>query len=408
MAFKLASFKYKYLLVLLFLGTLAWAAPWLVYGPEVTVVHVRQADLVQSLVASGRVMSPHRMDIGVQVTAQVAAVPVAEGEQVKAGQVLMVLVSNESRAALNQALHAQAQAQIRWQQMSQLQTPVAEEVRRQAQLNVANAKHNVERNALLFDQGFVSIAGKEDAERGLQLAESQLQTAQHQLLSVQAGGTERAAAQATWLTAQAAAQSAQARLAYTRVTAPAAGVLIARNVEPGDVVQAGKALMVLSPHGAVQIVLQIDEKNLRYLRLNQKALASADAFPDQRFDAVMAFINPSVDPLRGSVEVKLNVIHPPEYLRQDMTVSVDMEIDRRQQALLIPMTAVHGLSSMHPWVHVVRNGRVVAQALVLGLSSAGVVQILSGLQQGEQVVSPANPNLAAQARVRTVVQDGML
>jgi HlyD family secretion protein len=400
MAIKFPPFQYKYLLVLLLIGLLAWATPRLVHGPEVPVVCVRQADLVRSLVASGRVVSPHRVDIGVQMTAQVAAVPVAEGEQVKAGQVLMVLVSNETRAALNQALHAQAQAQIRWQQMAQLQTPVAQEVQLQAQLNLANAKRNVERNSLLFGQGFISEAAKEDAERALQLSQSQQLTAQHQLNSVQDGGSERAAAYAAWMTAQAAAQSAQARLAYTQVTAPMAGTLIARSVEPGDVVQAGKALMVLSPHGAVQLVLQIDEKNLRHLRLKQKALASADAFEDQRFDAEVAFINPSVDPLRGSVEVKLNVSNPPDYLRQDMTVSVDMEVERRNKVLLIPMTAVHELPSLHPWVHVVREGRVVRQELVLGMSSAGVVQVVSGVRQGEQVVSPANPNLSVQARVR--------
>ncbi len=336
MALKFPPFEYKYLLVLLLMGLLAWATPRLVYGPEVPVVLVRQADLVRSLVASGRVVSPHRVEIGVQMTAQVAAVPVAEGDQVKAGQVLMVLVSNETRAALNQALHAQAQAQIRWQQMSQLQTPVAQEVQLQAELNLANAKRNVERNSLLFGQGFISEAAKEDAERALQLSQSQQQTAQHQLNSVQDGGSERAAAHAAWMTAQAAAQSAQARLAYTQVTAPMAGTLIAR----------------------------------------------------------------SVDPLRGSVEVKLNVSTPPDYLRQDMTVSVDMEVERRNNVLLIPMTAVHELPSLHPWVHLVRDGRVVRQSLVLGMSSAGVVQVVSGLRQGEQVVSPANPELSEQALVR--------
>jgi HlyD family secretion protein len=68
--------------------------------------------------------------------------------------------------------------------------------------------------------------------------------------------------------------------------------------------------MVLSPKADMQLVLQIDEKNLNLLRLNQAAWASADAYPDQKFDAELVYINPRVDPLRGSVEVKLAVPKP--------------------------------------------------------------------------------------------------
>jgi HlyD family secretion protein len=84
MAFKLSNFPYKYLVLLLLLGLVVWAMPWLIHGPQVTVVEVRRADLVQSLVASGRVESPHRVEVGVQMTAQVASVLVSEGDQVLA------------------------------------------------------------------------------------------------------------------------------------------------------------------------------------------------------------------------------------------------------------------------------------------------------------------------------------
>ncbi len=402
MTSKLPSLNVKNGLLLSLAGLFIWAAPWLIYGPEIAVVEVRQADLVQSLVASGRVVSPHRIDIGVQVTAQVAAVPVSEGAQVKAGQVLLVLVSKESRAALDQALHSQAQAQIRWEQMALLQTPLAEETRVQTQLSLDNAQRQLERNALLQQQGIISMAAQEDAERAYRLAQSQQLAAQYQLRNVQVGGAERAAVHAAWWSARAAVQNAQARLAYTQVSAPVAGILIARNVEPGDVVQAGKALMVLAPVGSVQLVLQIDEKNLRFLRLKQQALASVDAFEDKRFAAEVVFINPRIDPLRGSVEVKLDVHNPPAYLREDMTVSVDMDVDRRPKALVLPMKSVHDLTSPQPWVGVVREGRVRHQLLQLGLFSGGVVQVLKGLERGEQVVASSTTVFTDQARVRPV------
>lgn len=103
-------------------------------------------------------------------------------------------------------------------------------------------------------------------------------------------------------------------------------MLIAREVEAGDVVQPGRELMVLAPAGETQIDVRIDEKNLAQLAIGQRALASADAFPADRFTAVLFYINPGVDSLCGSVDMKLRVPDPPAYLRQDMTVSVDAEV----------------------------------------------------------------------------------
>ena len=138
---------------------------------------------------------------------------------------------------------------------------------------------------------------------------------------------------------------AEARLAYAVVRAPVAGTLIARSVEPGNVVQAGKALMVLSPDGETQLVVQIDEKNIRLLKRGQQALVSADANPEKSFTAEVAYINPGVDADRGSVEVKLRVPMAPAFLQQDMTVSVDIGVARRTQARLVPATAVRELES---------------------------------------------------------------
>ena len=70
-------------------------------------------------------------------------------------------------------------------------------------------------------------------------------------------------------------------------------MLIARNVERGGVVQPGKALMVLAPIGQIEIVVQIDEKNLGLHRARPAGAASADAYPDQRFAAELTYINPA-------------------------------------------------------------------------------------------------------------------
>lgn len=86
-------------------------------------------------------------------------------------------------------------------------------------------------------------------------------------MNVSANGSDVMIAKAALEQAQANLNMALARLDYTTIEAPADGTLIARNVERGDVVQPGKVLMVLSPTGQTQLVVQIDAKNLSYLHM---------------------------------------------------------------------------------------------------------------------------------------------
>lgn len=184
-------------------------------------------------------------------------------------------------------------------------------------------------------------------------------------------------AEAALAQSEAALVTSRARLGYTRIAAPAAGILIRYNVERGDVVQPGRAL-ALSPAGETQIVVQIDERNLGLLALGQKALVSADAYPDRRLAAELVYVNPSIDPQTASVQAKLRVIDPPAWIRQDMTVSIDLEVARRADALVLPASAVRGPRSPAPWVLVAVDGRAERRAVKVGLQGGGRVEIVEG------------------------------
>jgi HlyD family secretion protein len=178
-------------------------------------------------------------------------------------------------------------------------------------------------------------------------------------------------------------------------------VLITRSVERGAIVTPGKALLVLAPEGAVQLVLQIDEKNLGLLAIGQGALASADAYADKRFPATLTYINPSVDISRGSVEVKLTSTDPPAYLRQDMTVSVDIEVARRGAAIVVPARLIYDPLTASPWVMVARNGRARAQPIRVGLRAGDQAEILEGVAPGDRLV-PLAAGVRTGQRIRPV------
>lgn len=371
------------------------------YGTHIEAYTVTRGEIIQTLVASGRVETPSRVDIGSQVTGTVASIPVAEGQSVKAGQLLIALEDSEAKAAVAQARAAVAQAQTRVRQLQEVTLPAAQQNLRQAQINFENARRQYDRTSGLAGKGFVGQSQLDDAQQKLDLAESQLRAAELQVATNSAGGSDVMMARTALEQAQASLGMALARLDYTTIEAPADGVLIARNVERGDVVQPGKALMVLSPAGKTQLVVQVDEKNLSQLRLEQRALASADAFADQRFAATVVYINPAVDPQRGSVEVKLDVPQPPDYLRQDMTVSVDVDVARRADAIIAPLAAVHDVGGNAPWVMMVVNGQTRRQPVKLGMRGGTKVEVLSGLQPGDVVAPASTAGLQEGRHVRT-------
>ena len=367
----------------LFLGAalLRW---WL--GPQVQTEAVQRRDVLQTVVASGRVETPHRVNIGAQITGTVARVPVTEGQVVMAGDVLVELVGTELQSARRQAQQAVVQAQNRLRQMNELQGPVVVQTLRQAQASLDTAQASWQRNQALFGQGFIGQAALDESRKALALADAQVRTAQQQVMSTRAGGAEHSLALGAVAEAQANAEIVNAKARYAVIQAPASGQLIGRNVEVGDVVQAGKVLMTLSPEGAIQLVVQIDEKNLRLMALGQQALASADAYPQQPFKAQVAYINPGINAQTGAVEIKLDVLEPQQNLKQDMTVSVDMVVARKSQVLALQVGRVNEISGASPWVWLVQAGHVVHRPVRLGLRGGAWVEVLEGLREGDAVI----------------------
>jgi HlyD family secretion protein len=385
--------------VLLLLG-IAFFAYEFFWKSKVKPEFVKAGSFVQTIVASGHVESPHRISISAQITGTVSDVPVLEGQTVENGQLLIALENTELHSALRQAQASEQQALSNLRQLRELKAPVAVQTQIQADANFTNAKNNLARTLELFDKGFIGSAARDEAERAFQIAQSQRNIDRQQSDSLRPGGSEMALAQATVNQAHAAVEAAVARLGYSTIQAPRAGTLIARSVEVGDGVVPGKVLMALSPKGSIQLVLQIDEKNIKWLHVNQMALASADAFPDKKFQAQLVYINPSIDSQRGSVEVKLDVKDPPLELKQDMTVSVDIEAVRIDDAILVPLSAVHDYDIRTPWVFLIKEGVAHKQVIQVGLESQGVVQVSYGVQAGDIVVPNQYTHIRDGSRVR--------
>jgi HlyD family secretion protein len=394
------SLKIIFILVLL---AALWASiqHW-GFGPEVEGLKVEQRDFVQTVVASGHVENAHRVDIGAQLTGTVKRVPVAEGQMVQAGQLLIELENTELQASLKQAEFNVQQAAAKLRQLREVQVPVTAHALHQAMVTQETSQQALKRSQDLYDKGFTGQAALDEFKRMALVTQSQVLSLKDQMASLNEGGSDSVLAQANLSQAKAGSELAHARLRYAQISAPSSGTLISRNVEPGDVVQAGKVLMVLSPTGTTELVVQIDEKHLSQLKIGQAATASADAYSKEQFPAVLSYINPGVDAQRGSVTVKLQVPQAPSYLQQDMTVSLNIEVAKRSQAILLATEAVRDIEKS-AWVLQIVKGKAVRQPIQIGLRGPGYCEVLKGLQPNDVVIrDPAGIADNARVRIKTM------
>lgn len=378
-------------------GLAAW---WVTRAPAVPTVGVQVTALVRTLQFSARVATASRVEVGSTLTGRVLQVAVAEGAQVKAGDLLVRLESDELRAALAQSQASEQQAAARLNGLRSTGRGVAQAGVAQAESVLLAAQAELSRTLELVGKGFLSQARLDEARRAVAVAQAQLDGASAQRAATAEPGTDVAQAQAQVALARAVRAAAEARLGEALITAPADARVLARMVEPGQIVQPGRALLGLALAGPLQLVAQVDERYLEQLAPGQAAGVLADAYPTQPLQAQVLSIAPVVDVQRGAIEVKFSLPQPvPAFLREDMTVSVEVETARREQALVLPSDALRGDETSGFFVSVARDGRVVARPVRLGLRTLNAVEVLEGLSAGESVLVGPAPAPGQRVRV---------
>ena len=398
----------RVLLVAVVLVLAAGAAlVWMQRPVEVDVVELRHAPLVRTLQFAARVETLSRVDVGSTVTGRVEKVLVREGESVREGGLLVELESAELRATLAQAQASRAQAQARLAGLRSTGRGSAQAAVTQAQAALDATQSEFARVQQLVAQGFLSASRLDEARRARDVAAAQLATARTQVQAVGEAGTEVAQAQAQLSLAQASIDAAQARLAQTRLRAPADAVVLARAVEPGQIVQPGKALLTLALDGPTRLSAQVDERFLDQLALGQPASVLADAYPGRRFAARVLSISPAVDPQRGAIEVTFALQgEAPAFLREDMTLSIEVETGRRNRALVLPIAALIRTADANiARVRVIEGGRIEERDVGLGLRTLGAAEVRLGLEEGDEVVLDMRLPLGQRVRARVVEPD---
>ena len=333
----------------------------------------------------------------------------------------------QAQAAVAQAKAALEAARARLQKLLAGARPEevaqAEQAVRSAQAELALREQDLQRTQQLFQAGFVprqqldqaqaalasaqaayrtaverlnllrtgpTPAEVEEARAAVRQAEAQLQQATARLLDDQVRAHEVAAARAAVEQARARLRNALDRLAETRIRAPVAGIVARRSVEVGQSVigtaQGGTPVMTLAVVEPLYAKVLVDEVDIARIHVGMPATVRADALPDRTFhgrvEAVAASPQVTNNVVQYEVTVRLTDAAP-GLLKLGLTVEAEFPLLDRRGVLVVPREAVRG--ERFPLVLVVEGGRLVPRPVTVGDTDGRVVEIRSGLREGEVV-----------------------
>ncbi|QOR38084.1 efflux RND transporter periplasmic adaptor subunit [Billgrantia diversa] len=365
-------------------GLFSWRMP-----VSATAYEVKEGALTQQVVASGRVVASSRAQIGSEIVGRVTERLVREGQQVEPGDILVVLDSTELAERVQET-----RAALR--QLESARRPQAEAGLADARAHFEQARREHERARRLLESNMVSRQAVEQAEEREAAARAALERSRLDVEALAPGGAEEALLRARLAAAEAALERAV-------IHSPVTGTVLTRNVEPGDVVQPGRVLLEIARTGQRELRVPFDERHLGQLAVGQRARCVTDAYPDQPFDATISLIAPIIDAARGTVDVRLVMEQEPWFLREDMTVSVNVETARLERALTVPNDAIFGVEGASARVHGVEAGRVSPRSVTLGLRGLLHSEITAGLTAGEIVLT--DPGLSPGQRIRPHLTD---
>lgn len=289
---------------------------------------VGRGEIVRSVSASGALEALVTVQVGSQLSGQVTEVLVDYNDRVRKGQVLAILDPQTQRSAVEQAQAsvAASAAAVRSQQASLQQA--------QAQVELAQAEYN--RQKFLFDKGIV-------AKAALDTASAQLSTTR---AAVTAARAQIGQAQAQVQQQQASLRSNQANLGRTTIVAPIDGIIIDRQIEPGQTVASGLNVAVLftlaQDLSRVQALIRVDEADIGSVKEGQAVRFTVDSFPNDNFTGVVTEVRklPTTESNVVAYTLVAEAENPGEKLLPGMTANADIILDRRENVLRVPNSAL--------------------------------------------------------------------
>ncbi|HEY3054687.1 MAG TPA: efflux RND transporter periplasmic adaptor subunit [Thermoanaerobaculia bacterium] len=344
----------------------------------VTFGKVERLDLTSKVTSNGRLDAKRKVDLSANIMGQIVNLAVREGDIVKKGDFLLQ-IDQKQLAASAQGAAASLQALF--------------SDREAARANAAEAQRNFERAQKNYNEKIIPLADMERTRSLLDAANANVAAIERRIDQSRAN---LAAANDT--------------LSKTTMRAPMDGIVTALPVEEGEVAvigtmnNPGTKLLTIADMSVVEAVLEVDETDVPNVKVGQHANVTIDAYPNKTFSGTVTEVGSSPITQTGQTggsqavnfEVKVQVDNPPPDVRPGFSCSADIITGTRTKAIAIPIQALvvrekpgskAGKPQDEEGVFVNNGGTVKFAPVKTGLSGESNIEIVSGLKEGQQIVT---------------------
>ena len=360
------------------------------------------ADVV--LNAAGYIVAHHKIEVAAKVVGRVAWIGVDKGDKVKKGQVVVRLEDDEFAARVRQSEGNLAALQAKLNELEAGSRPeeiaLAKANVEEAKADLENARINIDRARKLSNEGVVARQALDDAQARYDAQVARVQSLDRAYELVRIGPRQEQIAALQGQVKQASGELAYAKtmLDATVIRAPVDATILERNVETGEFVttsfvgeRGAKGYVVsLADLNDLQVELDISQDDFAKLDHDQDAVVTTDAYRDREYKGKIVEISPEADRQKATVQVKVQILEPDEYLRPEMNASVAFvakpqatgESSTVKPAITIPASALRDGSS----VFVLLNDQAVQRPVSVRRTTSNGVEISEGLSGGEDLI----------------------
>jgi HlyD family secretion protein len=366
--------------------------------------------------ATGYIVAAHKIELAAKVVGKVNWIGVDKGYKVKAGDVLVRLEDDEYRAhvleskgnlEMLKAKLAEAEHGSRPEEIAKAKADLE-----QAKADQENARVTLERTRDLVHQKVLSTQALDDAQARYDGAVAKAGSFDRAYELVRLGPRKEQidALRAQVEQAQGTLDYSQVQLENTVIRAPIDGTILERNVEKGEFVTTGfvgdkgaKGYVVsMANLRELDVELDINQNDFGKLGATQPGIVTTDAYPDRKYEGVIREISPEANRQKATVQVKVKVVNPDDYLRPEMNASVAFYSTEKAGAHVEakPIVTVPASTVRDNGVFIVVDGKAVRRPVKVGGSTSQGVQIADGLIGGEDIIANPPADLKDGQRVR--------
>ena len=346
--------------------------------PAVDVVTVQRKDMIRKIDLTGQTVPESQVDIAAKYTGKVTQINVELGQQVSPGQVLLSQDSSDVDISISQntASYRQASADA-------IESNATFEANYQkAQSDYQHSVTNYDRYKTLYSQGAISKEALDNAEQQMASSQAALDTWSKQLSAGSAASVQSKLASRD--KAQSAIDALQNQKSDLILRAPRAGVIGFRQVEVGNIVSAGQKVLSIVDNSNIYVDCSVSEQDIGQITLGTPTTISIESL-GKSYTGKIIYISPAMDSKTQTFTIRVALDKPDDSIRSGMFARTTISVALRPQTLFVPKEAVISLNGKDRIFVVNSNNQIEERIVQLGLRNDTNIEILNGLNDGEQV-----------------------